>query len=317
VFHERTASASKGKWRGIMIALGMPESFLRNNHGPCPMCGGTNPFRWDNAEGRGTYICNRCGAGDGMALAMAYTGKPFKDVAAQIDEVLENIKPDAPGKPAMSEGDIRSAIVGVWKSTVEVQPGDLVHKYLGTRHLDELIYPKALRFAPKLRDGEGGLRPCMVAMVGRYGEPKFDSMHRTFLKPNGMGKAEMEAPRKVMPGSMPDAACVMLSDWTESGPLGIAEGIETALAASAMFDIPVWAALNSSRLAKWLPPPGCEEIVIFGDNDPKFGGQSAAYHLAHRLAVKNLPVGQVLIPDIPGEDWADEHYRKMNNRKKI
>lgn len=309
MFHERTTAAAKGKWRGILMALGMPEQFLRNAHGPCPLCGGTDRFRWDNADGRGSYICGQCGAGDGMKLATEYTGKPFAEVAAQIDGILGNIKPDAPGRPAMTDGDIRAAIVGVWKSTVEVQPGDLVHKYLATRHLDELIYPKALRFAPSLRDGEGGVRPCMVAMVGRYGEAKFDTMHRTFLRPDGMGKAEMENPRKAMPGTLADGACVMLSEWTESGPIGIAEGIETALAASAMFNIPVWSALNASMLARWIAPKGCDEVVIFGDNDPLFGGQAAAWQLAHKLAVKKHQVS-VQIPDRPGDDWADVWARK-------
>jgi putative DNA primase/helicase len=86
------------------------------------------------------------------------------------------------------------------------------------------------------------------------------------------------------------------------------------MAASAMFDIPVWAAISSSMMKKWLPPPGCEEIVIFGDNDKKYGGQAAAYHLAQQLAAKNLPVEQVLIPQLPGEDWADEWSRKSSRR---
>ncbi len=316
MFHRKTSEASKGKWRGILMALGVPESFLHNRHGPCPLCGGEDRFRFDNKEGKGTYICNNCGAGDGMKLAMEFTGKPFEVVASEIDRILGNVTPDAPARPAMTEGDIRQAILGVWKSSVAVQPGDLVHQYLRTRHLEELIYPKALRFAAALRDGEGGIRPCMVAMVGRYGEPKFDTMHRTFLRPDGLGKAEMEAPRKLMPGALPDGACVMLSDWTESGALGIAEGIETAMAASAMFDIPVWAALNSGQMAKWLPPAGCEEVVIFGDNDPKYGGQSAAYHLAHRVAVKGLPVS-VQIPPATGDDWADVWARKRESKIRI
>lgn len=314
MFHERTAQAAKGKWRGILMALGMPESFLHNKHGPCPLCGGEDRFRWDNQEGKGSYICGQCGAGDGMKLAIEFTGKPFHEVAAQIDGILGNVKPDAPGKPAMTEGDIRQAIVGVWKASKPVQPGDLVHQYLATRHLDELIYPAALRFAEKLRDGDGGVRPCMIALVGRYGEPKFDTMHRTFLRPDGTGKADMASPRKLMPGSLPDGASVMLSDWTESGPLGIAEGIETAMAASAIFDIPVWAAINSRMLEKWLPPAGCEEVVIFGDNDAKFGGQAAAYTLAHRVAVKGLPVS-VQIPPLPDDDWADVWARKHESKQ--
>jgi len=117
-----------------------------------------------------------------------------------------------------------------------------------------------------------------------------------------------------MSGKVPDGACVMLSDWTESGPSGVAEGVETAMAASAIFNMPVWAALNSLLMKKWLPPPGCEEIVIFGDNDTHFEGQAAACHLANRLAATNLPVARVMIPALPGEDWEDAWLRKSRRR---
>ena len=144
----------------------------------------------------------------------------------------------------------------------------------------------------------------MVALVGRYGEAKMDTMHRTYLRADGLAKAEMQSPRKLMPGEVPEGASVMLSKWTESGTLGIAEGIETALSASALFGIPVWAAINSTMLEKWVPPAGCEEVAIFGDNDAKFGGQAAAYRLAHRLSVKGMAV-TVSIPDQQGMDWND------------
>lgn len=314
MFHQKTAQAAKGKWKGVLMALGVPERFLTGNHGPCPLCGGTDRFRWDNQDGRGTYICGQCGAGDGMALACAFTDKPFAEVAAEIDGILGNVKPDAPVRHRQSDDEILRALKAVYVDSKPVQLGDPVDRYLASRKLDELVYPSALRCARLLRDGEGGVHPCMIALVGRYGEKKFDTIHRTFLKRDGSGKAEIESPRKLMPGTVPDGASVMLSEWTESGPLGIAEGIETAMAASAMFQIPVWAAISSSMMKKWLPPPGCEEIVIFGDNDRKFGGQAAAYHLAQRLAAQNLPVSQVLIPENPGEDWADEYLRKSTRK---
>jgi putative DNA primase/helicase len=47
------------------------------------------------------------------------------------------------------------------------------------------------------------------------------------------------------------------------------------------------------------------EVVIFGDNDPMFGGAAAAYALAHRLAVTNRIKVEVKIPDLVGMDWAD------------
>ncbi|MBB2965103.1 toprim domain-containing protein, partial [Methylobacterium sp. R2-1] len=86
--------------------------------------------------------------------------------------------------------------------------------------------------------------------------------------------------------------------------LGIAEGIETALAAARLFNMPVWAATNSTMLAKWQPPDCAREIVVFGDADPAFGGQAAAYALAHRLAVRDRRV-RVQLPPRIGSDWAD------------
>jgi len=309
-YHEKTASVSKGKWRGILLTLGVPETALKNRHGPCPMCGGADRFRWDNVEGRGTYICTQCGAGDGMKLAMEFTKKPFAEVAALIDGMVGNIKPSDEPKREMSDEQVRAALREAFAQTIRVSPGDLVHRYLAWRGIDEVTYPQALRFGAAMRDGEGGVRPCMVAMVsGPDGKPA--TMHRTFLKPDGSDKAEMVAPRKLMPGPLVEGCCVRLSDYT-GGPLGIAEGIETAMSASALFDVPVWAAINSAMLAKWMPPEGCYEIAIFGDNDPKYGGQKAAYHLAHRLSVAGKDV-TVSLPLLAGQDWNDVLKSKRTN----
>lgn len=307
-FHQRTKDAAKGRWSGILQEFGVPSAALRNKHGPCPLCGSKNNFRWDNKDGSGSYICT-CSAGDGMALAMAYTGQEFSDVASRIDAIVGNIRPDAPARPAMSDEDRLALLRRVYGESRAVEVGDPVHRYLASRHVDELIYPKALRFHPKLADGDGRIRPAMIAMVGVPGAPKFCSMHRTFLRSDGVGKAEMENPKKLMAGTLPDGACVMLSEF-HGGKLGIAEGIETALSASAMFEMPVWSAISSALLAKWSPPEGCDEVAVFADNDPKFGGQAAAFALAHRLSTGKgaIPV-TVHVPDRTGEDWADVYAR--------
>ena len=305
MFHRRTAEAAKGQWKGILIALGVPESALKNRHGPCPMCGGTDRFRWDNREGKGSYICGQCGAGDGMALAIAFTGRKYRDVADEIDTLLGNTKfePDKP-RPEMTDAQRRNALRDVYTASAPIQQGDLAATYLEARGVGEIAYPKSLRFAASLRDGEGGVRPAMVALVGRHGEDRMDTIHRTYLRQDGKAKAEMVAPRKLMPGPLPDGACVILSDWTGSGAIGIAEGIETALSAGALYDLPVWAAINSTMLAKWTPPEGCDEVVIFSDHDANFAGQAAAYRLAHRLALTGIEV-HVRMPDSAGMDFND------------
>lgn len=302
-FHDKTTKAARGKWRGILLQLGVPEASLTGKHGPCPMCQGVDRFRFDNQEQRGTYICNACGAGDGMKLATEYTGRSFADVASEIDAMLGNIKVDGPSRPIMSDDDRTKALRAVWVDTAPVRPGDLADVYLTVRGLGELVYPKALRYGRALTDGDGGVRPCMVAVVSDR-DGKAATLHRTFLRPDGKAKAEMQSPRKMMPGPLPDHCAVRLSEWS-GGPLGIAEGIETALAASAIYGIPVWAAINAGMMAKWLPPESCDEVAIFADNDTKFGGLAAAYTLAHRLTIKGLHV-TVHIPKLAGTDFNDE-----------
>jgi len=313
MFHQSTFDACKGKWRGVLLELGLPDNVLKDKHGPCPLCGGVDRFRFDNKEGKGTWICGQCGAGTGMDLAMAYTGQDFRDIAPRIDQIIGNVKMDADKpRPQMSDADRRNALRQVYASSRPMQPGDLADTYLRSRGLDETTYPDCLRFADRLSDGSGGVRPAMVATVVD-GEGVPVSLHRTFLRPDGMAKAETSAPRKMMPGVLPDGACVRVQGWS-SGCLGIAEGIETAMAAGHLYEVPTWAALTSKMLERWTPPEGCEEVAIFGDNDPKFGGQSAAYRLAHKLAVKGLTV-TVHMPPITGEDWADVWLNRVQADK--
>lgn len=311
--HERTMDAARGKWRGILLALGLPAKALTGKHCPCPMCGGKDRFRWTNYEGHGGYICNQCGSGDGIALAMAFLNQEFLPVAKRIDVLLGNEKfePDKI-RPALNDDDRRKLLRAAYVDSEPMRKGDLADKYLASRGLDQAVYPPALRFSPRMSDGEGGVRPCMIAQIGVYGAAVYATMHRTFLRPDGNGKAEMAAPRKLMPGPLPDGACVALSEYT-GGVLGVAEGVETALAATAIFEIPVWSTINSANLQKWQPPQGCEEVAIFGDHDAKYGGQAAAYALAHKLAVKGI-VTSVHIPSTPGEDWADEWARWRRTR---
>ncbi len=314
-FHRKTADVARGKWSGILQHFGIPAASLKNKHGQCPLCQSKDGFRWDNREGGGSYIC-KCGSGDGFALAMAYTGKTFTDIANDIDQIVGNMVGDGPARMPQTKEQRYNMLRDTWHATKPVAIGDTVNKYLDHRGIGgELAYPEALRFAPNLPDGDGGTYPAMVAMIGlpgdkfENGRQKFVSMHKTFLRRDGLGKAEIASPRRMMPGTLPEGSCVMLGDYVPGGPLGIAEGIETALSASALFNMPVWAALNSSMLAKWVAPAGCEEVAIFSDNDAKFGGQAASYKLAHRLAVKGIEAS-VHIPKVTGEDWNDVYLRE-------
>jgi putative DNA primase/helicase len=85
--------------------------------------------------------------------------------------------------------------------------------------------------------------------------------------------------------------------------MGIAEGVETALAAMKLFDVPVWSALSAGGLIKWQPPVTARHIIVFGDNDKNATGQAAAWSLAHRLIAEGLNA-EVRVPPDEG-DWND------------
>ena len=305
MYHTRTVESAKGKWRGILMELGIPDKMLVNKHGPCPLCAGTDRFRFDNKQGSGSWFCNNCGSGDGIELAQRYLERDFRDTANMIDRLTGNLKPDPVSNVTsdMSHEDRRTMLRETYALTKQLEPDDLGAVYMHGRMIDLEEYPSALRFAPSLKDGEGGVRPCILAMVSDwYGKPL--SMHRTFLKEDGTGKAEMAQPRKLMPGALPEGACIRLTDGAIPRHIGIAEGIETALSASILDGVPVWSVINTAGMKKFKVPRGVDKVTVYGDNDPKYGGQAAAYELAHRLACEGLKV-EVKIPDIVRHDWND------------
>jgi putative DNA primase/helicase len=292
---------AQGRWPGILQALGIDRQYLSGKHTGCPICrDGKDRFRFDNKEGKGSFFCSVCGAGDGVKLVMLTKGLDFKTAAKEIEGVL-GTAPVETGKPALSDTDKRAAMNRLWASSTPVQADDPVALYLFNR-VRLQTFPKCLRTAQRVRyeDEQPSYHPAMIAMVmDPEGRPTI--LHRTYLTKDGR-KASVEAPRRMMPGHVAKGSSVRL---VEAGPvLGIAEGIETAFSASALFGVPCWAAVNASMLAEWLPPEGVEEVIVFGDNDAKFAGQAAAFALARKLSAKGLKAS-VKIPQNVGQDWND------------
>ena len=150
-------------------------------------------------------------------------------------------------------------------------------------------------------DAEGrkaGEYAAMLAPIELAG--KFLTYHVTYIKDGK--KAPVETPRKIMPGPHNNGGACPLYPAAEC--MGIAEGVETAIAAKMIFGVPVWAALNTSLLAAWEPPAIAKRIIVCGDNDANFAGHAAAYQFAHRLVRKGLQV-EIQIPPKVGDDWND------------
>ena len=121
----------------------------------------------------------------------------------------------------------------------------------------------------------------------------------------------MELPRitpakKVMPGKLPPGCAIRLGPI--KSVMGVAEGIETAISAAIMYDMPVWACVNGTLLSQWIPPDGVEQVTVFGDNDGNYTGQAKAYILANRLEVQYKRRVTVMLPPVPGQDWNDVYH---------
>lgn len=297
-----TSERARGKWRGILIQLGTDKKFLENKHGPCPFCNGTDRYRFDNREGKGTFICSQCGAGDGFEFLKRLKGWDFKTAAAEIDAALGYVREKDQTKPMASDKQRLDNCHKLWANSIALTGEDPASCYLAGRGVLPNRLPTFLAYhAACPVPNAGGYLPAMLALVHRA-DGKLATIHRTFLGPNG--KADIDTPRALMPGELTDGCAVRIYP-VHGERLGIAEGIETAIAAAKRFNVPVWAAINSTMLKAWTPPAGVKEVVIFGDNDPAFGGQAAAYALAHRLAVKEKLAVDVRIPGKVGKDWAD------------
>jgi putative DNA primase/helicase len=297
----KTADRARGKWRGILLQLGIEDRYLTGKHGPCPFCEGKDRFRWDNEGGNGSFICSQCGAGDGFEFLKRAKGWDFKTTAKEVDAIVGGVTHE-PIRPKIDPERRTEMLNRLWSGGMKLNGEDMASLYLAGRNVLPSPLPSCLRFTDNCPRPYGdGYGPAMLALVtAADGSPV--NIHRTFLGPNG--KADMQNPRAMMPGEVPDGSAVRLFP-VHGARLGIAEGIETALAAAKRFGVPTWAALNATMLGKWVAPAGVEEVVVFGDCDPAFGGQASAYALAHRLAARHRLKVEVRIPQAAGLDWAD------------
>jgi putative DNA primase/helicase len=306
---ERLISQCEGKWRGILVALGLSEKSLTGRHAPCPVCGGEDRFRFDDKAGSGSWFCSQCPkrAGYGIHLVQAAFGWDYARACNEIEAVLHGstiTRPDTLlAEPAEPRSDI-ARVRQLWRERSNLTAEDPGGLYLASRGIEVPAEQRGIAFHPRVlyldSDGEFvGRYPALLAVVQDI-DDKPVGVHRTFLTGAGR-KADVPAPRKML-GSVPEGAAVRLAKRDRA--LGIAEGIETALSAMSLFGVPCWSAINSSGLASWAPPDEVREVVVFGDHDLKFGGQAAAYSLAHRLACKGIKV-RVEIPETVGDDWND------------
>src|SRR5690606_12526234 len=88
----KTTLAARGKWKKILVAHGIDAKFLDGAHHWCPVTGeGDDLFRFSDQNGSGDYFC-ACSQGGkgGFGLLECKTGRPFRQLAMDVDALLGN-----------------------------------------------------------------------------------------------------------------------------------------------------------------------------------------------------------------------------------
>ena len=246
---------------------------------------------------RGVFRCWHCGWSGGLRDGARPTAlQVLQDGYEQTDrnrQRLLNAKRDALPLSHEKAGQIRHYLArrGLGRLLEKGPPRDL---YALLRY----AYWDTLGLKPILT----GHYPVMLAVVrDPAGRPV--TWHRTYLAHDGSKKAPVPSPKKIMPPARRNAlrgAAIRLYKPAEE--IGLAEGIETALAVSMDTGIPTWACICAHGLATVEIPESvrCVRLFVDADDAGRDAGAKAAVRLSHRgLAVF------IHRPQTPGADWLD------------
>lgn len=255
---------------------------------------------YDDRCGDGDYFCRNpdCGAGKGLTFLMKFKGwnraeadewvrtllgDPLRQWFAPDPQVPRIRIDNSSDRAALTTNELerrRRAHMLVLNHARRIG-NDPAGQYLASRLRGLKSVPEGLLYHPGLPyfhvEVNGtrrflGKHPAMVAAVSGPGGG-ICNVHRTYLTSTGE-KANLIHPetgellpcRKLMPGLQIKGGAVQLGDG-EPNDLGVAEGLETAIAASLLFGIPTWSVLSTSGMEAFVVPEWVSRLTIYADFD--------------------------------------------------
>ena len=193
-----------------------------------------------------------------------------------------------------------------WRHSQEIREGHPAQLYLASRHLWPLLPGEELRcglrydsrteidhfyLVASLIDFEGELTAIQYLRLDRQGVAMIgDDGHKDRVT-IGPAKGCAFRPLPLCPSVM-----------------GVAEGLETAMAVRRLYDRPCFATLGAKGLRSFRPPYPVRELIVFADHDKP--GMAAAFYLQNRLnGLRSFgvesPEVSIWRPEGAGLDFAD------------
>lgn len=261
----------------------------------CPAHGDRKPSLSlaDAADGRLLLNCKTGCAFTDILDALVSKGAMARDYRPEPPSAAEVARRRAEDEAAAAATEKRA--LACWRQSLPIG-GTVAETYLHGRGITCAL-PDTLRFHPDCWHPSARCAPALVSLI--EGLPRL-AVHRTYLRPNGSGKAELDPPKAMLGAALGGA--VRLSG--AAGPLVVAEGIETALSlSSGLLARPatIWAALSSAGIAGLRLPAKPGRLTIASDGDK--AGREAAHKLAERASALGWVVSLLPAPD--GRDWND------------
>ncbi|HIE9856724.1 TPA: primase-helicase zinc-binding domain-containing protein [Klebsiella pneumoniae] len=286
-----TVKQACGHWPRILPALGM--KVIKNRHQACPVCGGADRFRFDDKEGRGTWFCNQCGAGDGLKLVEKVFGISASEAAGKVNAVTGNMPPVAPevmaAADAGTEADRKAAAALAIRLMEKTRPAT------GNAYLTRKGFPARECLTLTVSHKTGGV----AYRAGDVVVPLYDETGALV----NLQLINAEGLKRTLKGGQVKGACHLIDGQKQAGKrLWIAEGYATALTVHHLTGETVMVALSSVNLLSLASlarqkHPACQ-IVLAADRDLNGDGQSKAAVAADACE------GVVALPPVFG-DWND------------
>lgn len=330
-----------GRWIEIINALSVHNvsdtvTMGRKKHIDCPIHGGKRDFRaFNDVNETGGTICTCCNNPNGIETLKFLNSWSFKETITSIKDYLGLYEDDdETRKPAPKvrilhpkEETIKpkeyaiEQLQKLYQSSVSLSDplAEPARAYFTKRKLSEFKFPDhEVRFVPDLHywdeDNECSLGsyPGIISVI-RSPEGIPLTLHRTYLDLDGR-KAQVPKAKKIMSCVAEHAlvkfgGAIRLSE-VFGDTMGIAEGIETAVAGYLGTDIPTWASYSANLLEKFNPPLSVRYLVHWIDKDRSKRGDEASVRLSAACQLKNIiyiPARpSIAIPDgMKGVDWWD------------